>query len=393
MKILISTNAHFSKSGYAQQMAEFLPYLLDDGYEVAGSYFYGLEGSIMDMPIECPSGVVRAVKAYPKMAHTWGSDAMVHHSNDFEADVVITLQDIWVLNPNDLHALKQQGRKWVPIVPIDHEPTPPQIRDLLRHAYRIITYSKFGERQLKHEGFSSSYIPHTVNCDVFKPMDREPIRKEMGIPNDAYVFGMVSANKDMPPRKSFQEAMDAFARFAKKHPNSLMYFHAQMSPQGGFPISDYAKTIGIADKIRHTQEYQSAFKMEKKDMARLYNSFDCLLFPSLNEGFGVPIIEAQACGVPVIANDFTAMRDLVIDGKTGFKIKPLYKRFTPLKSFVGVPDTDDIYRKMKEVYKRNGKKMAKHCRQHILDEYNTKTVYDKNWRPFLKMLESEFGNA
>jgi len=45
-------------------------------------------------------------------------------------------------------------------------------------------------------------------------------------------------------------------------------------------------------------------------MPHLYSSFDVFFNPALGEGFGVPIIEAQACGVPVITTDFTAMPEI-----------------------------------------------------------------------------------
>ena len=49
-------------------------------------------------------------------------------------------------------------------------------------------------------------------------------------------------------------------------------------------------------------------------MCTLYNSFDVLLNASKGEGFGIPIIEAQACGTPVVIGDWTAMSELLFAG-------------------------------------------------------------------------------
>jgi len=328
------------------------------------------------------------IKQYPKMIQSWGSDALMGHGADFKADIAITLQDIWVLEPQHLANV----RRWIPIVPIDHLPTPPAIMQRLRMAYRIITYSPFGARQLQKEGLHSTYIQHTVDTNLFKPRDKYEMRKEFGIPEDIFLFGMVAANKENPPRKAFQEVMDAFYNFQKVVPKSGLYFHVIVDMKGGFPITEYAKFLGIADKVYTIPIYDLLYKVPKKSMSKIYSAMDCLLMPSLNEGFGVPAIEAQACGVPVIVNDFTAMPDLIKDGKTGYKTKVAYKRFTGLLSYVGVPDVKDIEAKMHAVYKTNRVEMGKKARQWIKREFDTDVIFRKKWTPFLDMLEKEIYN-
>ena len=101
--------------------------------------------------------------------------------------------------------------------------------------------------------------------------------------------------------------MDAFVEFKKKYPNSGLYFHTLLDQAGGFPIRHYAKSLGIENSIYHTRPYDMLYNMDQADMSSLYGIFDAYLAPSLNEGFGVPIIEAQACGIPTMATDFTAI--------------------------------------------------------------------------------------
>lgn len=276
-----------------------------------------------------------------------------------------------------------------PIVPIDHEPAPVSILSRLRLAYRIVTYSQFGYNELKRNGFHSTYIPHTVDTTIFKKGDKQAIRKRMNIPQDYFMFGMVAANKDNPPRKSFQEVMDAFAKFHKNHPKSGIYFHVMLDQQGGFPIKEYAKFLGIQEFVYHLQPYEQFLKVKRDKMHEIYNLMDCLLSPSTNEGFGVPIIEAQACETPVIVNDFTSMPELIIDGVTGYKTKVLHKRFTPLLSYVAYPDTESIYNKMEQVYKTDRAKMGFAARQYIIKNYDTETIFKEKWIPFLAKLEDE----
>ena len=179
-----------------------------------------MEGAILD---------INGVTYYPKYNHVYGSDALVTHAKDFRADVTFTLQDIWVLHPQDL----QGANRWIPIVPVDHEPIPDQILERLKLAYRVVTYSEFGKKELQKHGIHSTYIQHTVDTTIYKPMDKKARKKEAGIGEDVFLVGMVSANKDNPPRKSFQEVMDAFALFYKQVPNAYLYIHTNPDFPGG----------------------------------------------------------------------------------------------------------------------------------------------------------------
>src|SRR3990167_10139699 len=164
LRIIISSNALWAPSGYGQQMLELVPLIRDEGYPLATIDFYGLEGSKI---------FVDGVLHYPKINHVYGSDALIHHANDFKADVVLTLQDVWVLNPVDL----EQVKNFIPLTPIDHDPVPRVVIEKLKFAYRVVTYSQFGQKELKRKGIMSTYIPHTVNTEVFKPVDKA-VRKK-----------------------------------------------------------------------------------------------------------------------------------------------------------------------------------------------------------------------
>lgn len=366
----------WAASGYSNQMLDLLPRIRDEGYPTGIINFYGQEGGTFEL---------EGIRQYPKIGDQWGTDAMIHHGKDFSADVVMSLQDLWVLDMNNL----KQVKYWIPWVPVDHDPIPSAVFERLQLAYRIISMSKFGHKQLLDRGMHSTYIPHTVDTDIFKPMDRLAIRKELGLKEDVFLFGMVSANKDNPPRKSFQEVMDAFKVFYTEHPNSGIYFHTSLRQTGGFPIEEYAKFIGIDKAIYSAEAYIQMYKVDKNAMAKLLNAFDVLAAPSSSEGFGIPIIEAQACGIPVITNDFTAMPEHVVDGKTGWITKVGYKRYSPLGAYIGIPDTRSIYDCMEKSFKADRTKMAIDCRSHMIENYDLKKVFAERWLPFLKNLERE----
>jgi glycosyltransferase involved in cell wall biosynthesis len=241
---------------------------------------------------------------------------------------------------------------------------------------------------------ASTYIPYGLDTDTFAPMDRNASRKELGIPENLYLFGMVAANKDNPPRKSFQEVIDAFAIFHKIHPESGMYFHVFLEQPGGFNIMQYWKFKGLPmDKIFYTPTYTQMFKVDRSTMAKIESTFNCLLNPSTNGGLEATLIEGQAMGMPVIGTDWTAMSELIIPGKTGELVKrlpgPNGLRYSPLGSYVAIPDTMDLYNCMEKVFRYDMKKLSSVCRANAVDNYDAKMVVEKYWKPYFEMLEKE----
>jgi glycosyltransferase involved in cell wall biosynthesis len=376
LRSLWSSNSLWSNSGYGQQSLEIVPRIHNAGYPIAVSNFFGLQaGKIM----------VDGILQYPVINHTYGSDAMVLHGRDFQADVVFSLQDVWVLNPTDL----QQVNRWIPWVPIDHDPVSQPVLQALKYAYRVITFAKHGQKQLADHGIASTYIPHTVNTNIFTPMNTPERKQAAGLAPDTYLIGMVAANKEDPPRKAFQEAIDAFKLFVEKVPSAMLYIHSNPDFPGGFQFKRYADTIGVGHKILFPDPYQATFNIDKAGMAKIYNSFDMLIAPSISEGFGIPIIEAQSCGVPVVTNNWTSMTELVVEGVTGYTCKVNYKRFSPQGSFMGVPDVPDLCEKMMAVYRADTDRMKKAARDHIVKNYDTDTIFKSHWLPYLAMLEKE----
>lgn len=380
LKILINTNAPWTASGYAREAEHLLPRFLKDGWQVALNAFVGHEGH---------PRTIDGILTYPKMGDTWGSDALVFNGRHFGAHVVLTFQDVWTLNPQFLQQLNNEGRKFIAYVPIDQEPIPQNVLQNLRFCYKIITFSKFGQKALMKAGFTSTLIQEGTDLNVFKPLDKMQCRKELNIPLDKFVIGMVGANKENPPRKGWQQALEAFKRFHDKHPDSLFFFHTNQNSPGGFPILQYAHELKIDNALFKMDDYMATFHTGSEIMNKLYNSFDFLSHASLSEGFGLCIAEAQAAGCPVIVNDCDSMPELVIDGKTGFICKTGFKWYTNALGFYHFPDVDSLYEKYELMYEADRIKMGQEARKHIEERFNIDTIVEKKWNPFWEQLQKE----
>jgi len=103
------------------------------------------------------------------------------------------------------------------------------------------------------------------------------------------------------------------------------------------------------------------------------------------EGFGVPLIEAQACGTPVIVTDFTAPSDLV---GAGWKIPITGKIYTPMNSYFAEPDVDAAVDALEEAYELyKTKKMEPEKAREFAKEFDFDAVTEKYMMPFLEEVE------
>lgn len=381
MRILWSSNALWAHTGYGIQAKYLLPRFQKMGHEVAQFAWYGLQGAKLKL---------NGMMIYPKAFDPWGNDVIGAHAADFKADLVISLQDIWVL-PDDYRELV--GRPWACWFPVDMKPVPPKVADMAKRADYPITYSRFGTEEMRKAGVECHYIPHGVDCNVFRPKDRQECRKRFDIEPDTFFVAMVGANKGFPSRKGFPEALQAFKLFHDKHPDSMLYMHTtETDIKGGVNFDALIQGIeGFPkDAIRFVDQYAYLGGLPEEYLADVYNSADVLLQPSYGEGFGIPIIEAQACGCPVLVNDCTSMTELVFSGKA---IKPLQKFFTPLGGWISIPDINAFVEGLEWAHgMANGEQAQEWTREKARQgalAYDWDTVVAEYWRPFLEMAEAE----
>ena len=390
LRILWNSNAPAANSGYSIETRDLLYRLAEDGWPVAISAFYGVDGGPVDIAYPDylnPRLKGITIKHYPKLSEPWGSDAMFFHSRDWKANVVFSMQDIWTLDPSFLSQLPA----WIPWFPVDKEPLPINVIQKLQHAYKILCFSKFGYDLLLNAGFAAQFIYEGTDVEIFKPRDRAEARKKLGLPQDVFLWSMVGANKENPPRKGFQEALEAFKMFYDKHSEAAMLFHIQQRSPAGFPVKEYANYLGILNRVFFIDDYKSMFLSSSDMIAMEYNACNALLHPSQTEGFGLGIIEAQASGKPVVVQKCQSQPELIIEGKTGFEAKTLFKRFTQDLSFVNVADPMSVYEGMEKTYvmvKKDEKQVEKDCRDWIVKNFNIDTLVKEVWTPMLESLQN-----
>lgn len=307
MRILWVSNAPYAPSGYGEQTALFAPRLRDAGHDVAIACTFGLQATWHTWD---------GITLYPAWSDWVGGIPV--WVKQHQADLVIVLYDAWKLNP----AGWQGGARAAVWAPVDHDPIPPAVAETLAQpSVTPVAISTFGEKAMKNAGLEPLYVPHGIDTGLFAPRPelKDETRDELGIPRDVFLVGTVAANQSAPwaSRKGFPQMFQAFAKFAKSHADAFLFLHTQWKTGGGHNLALLAEACKLSpDQLRYTPEEAWRIGIPREVVAKMYQAFDVLLMPSMGEGFGIPLLEAQASGVPVITSDWTAMPELAQAGWT-----------------------------------------------------------------------------
>lgn len=378
--MLWHSNAPWAATGYGVQTRVFTPRIRDLGHEVAISAFYGLEGASIQW---------NQMTVYPRAFHPYGMDVVASHAHDCKADVVVTLVDAWVMQPE---RITKTGARWCPWFPVDHDPIPDPVLDQVRHAYQPIVYSKHAEASADQAGLQVAYVPHGVETDIYRPRDKAKARERLGLPADAYVVGLVAANKGKPSRKALPTQIEAFARFQKRHPEAVLYVHSHLMPDmDGLDIPELFRLSGVPESaVRVCDQYRNIMGYADEVMAHLYSSMDVLLSATMGEGFGVPIIEAQACGVPVIVGGWTAMPELCGSGIV-IGQDEAERFYTPIGAYQYLPHTEAVEKALDLAYEMRGDKQVADNARAFAMRYDADEVTQTYWKPVLADLAERIG--
>lgn len=375
-RVLWHSNAPWAGTGYGTQTAVFAPRVakLVDGLAI--SAFYGLHGGRLNW---------KGIPVLPNAFDAYGSDIVGNHFDALCPDrrgIMLTLTDPWVLDPT-----KFEGVPVASWVPVDHDPLMPPTAKWFDDSRAVpIAMSRFGERMLSEAGYEPLYVPHGYEADVMFPRDRARARQMLGVSESQFVVGMVAANISKPSRKCFPEAFRAFAAFARAHDDAVLYVHAHPFDKRGFNLPELAKASGIPDgMVRFAEPYTYMMTPDPGVLAHAYSAMDVLLSPSAGEGFGLPVLEAQACGTPVIVTRFSAQPELC---GAGWMVEG-QPTWTGLRSWQVTPIVEDIIARLEDSYA--GAAQLRGQAVEFAKGYEADHVTVTYWVPALKAIQRHYG--
>jgi glycosyltransferase involved in cell wall biosynthesis len=141
---------------------------------------------------------------------------------------------------------------------------------------------------------------------IFRPLHAEHlggVRERYHLPDDFLLFvGYLF------PNKNFANLLKAFHGIAKEIPHQLVVC--------GGRRWDYEKDVAQIDALGLTDRVTFLGVVPLEDLVAIYNLAKCFVFPSLYESFGLAMVEAMACGCPVVASNTGALPEIAGDAAT-----------------------------------------------------------------------------
>jgi len=206
---------------------------------------------------------------------------------------------------------------------------------------------------------------------------------------------LVSYQSDKEMRKSWGEIFMAAEYIKKEYPSVYrsMKFFAHTDPEDpkGVSLQALAHKHGVLNAFAFEDTHIHTVGIPDSEMNLLYNSFDLLLTPSKREGFGLPILEGMATGLPCLGHNFSSMPDLIgHNEERGWLAKTKMYQDTPIIATTGVPDYVDIAEKLVYAYnhpdelEEKGKKAREFSQNYLWDD-----VVMEGWVPLLDSITEE----
>lgn len=239
----------------------------------------------------------------------------IPYSNFFSNKVEITLFFSYLIPPG------VKGKKIVFIYDMGYKAYPntldmktklrlkTQLKVSVKRADKIITVSNFSKHEiikyLNVEPSKIEVVPAGVDLNIYHPDHDietwEMIKKKYNLP-DEYILYLGT----LEPRKNIANIIEAYKQVL--HDDRIPCL--VLAGKKGWLYDEIfrkIKELGIQDKVIFTGY------LEKEEAPVLLSRAKLFLFPSLYEGFGMPVIEAMACGTPVITSNTTSLREIAED--------------------------------------------------------------------------------
>lgn len=194
------------------------------------------------------------------------------------------------------------------------------VRAAFGRAAAVVCVSEFTRAQMHEAGIRvkrERVIPNGADPERFRRLpgaDRPAIRRELGLPQDVPLIVTVG---NVTERKGQDIVVRALAEIREP----LDYAIVGM-PTRGMEIARLAEELGVANRVHRLG------RLDAGQLVRLLNAADVFVMTSRHtkdgdfEGYGIAVIEAALCGLPAVVAGGSGLAEAVVDGKTGFCVRP-----------------------------------------------------------------------
>jgi glycosyltransferase involved in cell wall biosynthesis len=328
MKIAIYSNSPGATSGYGVSTLGLTERLVRLGHEVGILCNYGYQGQplfvdMLEPETNKPIGS-GGYWLFPHDGSGMGEDGAIKIAKSWNADLVIGNYDHWVL----ANLATSLAKEHIPYVPWAMHDWIPEVDSFLSknlvHSTLVVPYTKWAKEQfMKHLPRVHDHIYLGVDTEVFRPVigdkiesgeiiTKELMRSKRGFDGGRGDIHCTLINKmNKAERPNIPCMIEGWKIFAENNRDirPKLFLHMNVNQGDGYNLPHIINELGIAEHVLYTAQFEHTIGLSIEQMSALYNSSDVLLNATMTEGMGLPIVEALACGVPVVATDAMCMRE------------------------------------------------------------------------------------
>lgn len=427
-RVFIANDASFLDTGYGVYGKELLTRLHNSGkYEVAelGCYSTVDSPAIKNIPWKFyPNAVVMSDSRMEQYKSNGLNQFGLWRFNrailDFKPHIVFDVRDYWMFAYQEMSPFKKYFN-WVVMPATDSGP--PKIDWLFTYsnADMIVPYTKWALKTLKEYGGKKLNIfPKIANAGInpneFYPLDnKSELKKTYFGMDNPLITGLVMRNQK---RKLIPDMMLAYKKYLEAlkssgnidiYNRSILYFHTSYPEESGWDLPSLLLEFGLLDKTyfsyvcRNCKEFfPSKFQgsvtgcpkcnhrsasfasasagIPTEQLNIVYNLFDLFIQYAICEGFGMPQVEAAACGLQIASVDYSAMTE-ICENLNGIKI-PVQRMFRELETNAdrAYPDINFTVKMLYDFFvntddnikQQNSENIRKLC----LEQYTWDKVYE-----------------
>ncbi len=311
----------------------------------------------------------------------WGMSRVIEMLAKIEPDVVVMNHDAPMLlsflfeNRWDPDKILLKYRPIITYIPIDGHNLPPIWPRVLGEVTDVIAMSKFGQAQYP----GSHMVYHGADTTTFYPVSRErPITLSTGATvrskreckeafnydPDGFLVLRVDKNSG---RKDFASTWKALVPVMKRHTDIQVHFHTEpRNMQSGVLLNVlFEREASIKKRFFTPDLHNSYIGWDESDLNALYNAADLFVSTSRGEGFGLTIEESLAAGVPVVAQNVSAIPEVV--GPGGILLEPEREITVPSGQDLWLADIGAFTEAIEHLYSAGGvrRKLGEAGREHV----------------------------
>ena len=311
----VSDHPGFKHVGQSRVTREFCSRLVEPFDVHVAGYGNPPEDHIAEYNINYPVHVIER----------WNTNQLIEVISNVDPDIIFLSHDIWMFPKLPDIKSKFPNKKVVAYVTVDGEPFSNKWKYILDCCDFVVTPSQYGKSTIQSDYFDVpiDVVPYGVNTSpkAFCPVrDKMVLKKEIHDKSyedrNSYNFEtegrfVAFSLGQSQTRKNWTAARDAWRIFAEGK-NDVLYIAVIHGTTRDNRDKEWGVQLGDYDPYEFVKTPQCIlidYCLPDRFMLSFMQASDVLLFPTIGEGFGLPVLEAMACGcVPVVTN-FSSVTD------------------------------------------------------------------------------------